>query len=115
MDLKEKASYLKGLAEGLEYDKTTKEGRLIAAIIDLLDEVAAEIEGITEDVNYLSDYADELDKDLGDVEEYLFGDDELDDDREFDDGSDVCDGDCASCDIEDCDERTAPADGLKED
>ena len=34
MDMKEKAAYLKGLAEGLNYDKTTAEGKLLTAIIE---------------------------------------------------------------------------------
>ncbi|MCQ2428245.1 MAG: hypothetical protein MJ137_07600 [Clostridia bacterium] len=85
MELKEKAAYLKGLAEGLNYDKTTAEGKLLTAIIDLLGEMTAEIEGNAEDINYLSEYVDEVDKDLGDVEEYLFGDDEdYDEDDDID-------------------------------
>ena len=50
MSLTEKSAYLKGLAEGLEYDKTTKEGKLIAALIDLVDELASEIADIREDI-----------------------------------------------------------------
>ena len=119
MDLKEKASYLKGLAEGLEYDKTTKEGKLLAAIIDLLGGITSEIEDMSQDIDYLSDYVDELDKDLGDVEEYVFDDeddeddDDYDDDLDFDDGSDECDGICEKCDIEDCTDRSAPSDSSK--
>jgi len=86
MELKEKAAYLKGLAEGLNYDKTTAEGKLLAAIIDLLGDITGELEGTAEDINYLSDYVDEIDKDLGDVEEALFGDDE-----DYDDFEDVDD------------------------
>ena len=43
MKLTEKAAYLKGLADGLEYDKTTKEGKLIAALIDLTEALADSI------------------------------------------------------------------------
>lgn len=97
MELREKSAYLKGLAEGLEYDKTTKEGKLIAAMIELLDEICGEIDGINQDIDYLSDYVDELDKDLGDVEEYVFDD-------EDEDWDDECDGDCENCDL-DCEDR----------
>ena len=43
MKMTEKAAYLKGLADGLDYDKTTKEGKLIAALIDLADELAGTV------------------------------------------------------------------------
>ena len=38
MNISEKVAYIKGLSEGLSLDETTKEGKLIAAIIDILDE-----------------------------------------------------------------------------
>ena len=43
MELFEKVAYLKGLAEGLALDTETKEGKLIAAIIDVLDDMSAEL------------------------------------------------------------------------
>ena len=42
MEISEKVAYLKGLAEGLKLDEETKEGKLIAAIIDVLDAMAEE-------------------------------------------------------------------------
>ena len=103
MEIKEKTAYLKGLADGLEYDKSTKEGKLLAAIIDLLDEIAVEIDGLNQDVDYLSEYTEELDKDLGDVEEYIFDDDE--DFEDEDDYEDECDGDCENCPFDECEDR----------
>ena len=44
MNLTEKAAYLKGLADGLNYNKETAEGKLIAALIDMVDEMAKKIE-----------------------------------------------------------------------
>ena len=40
MTLSERTAYLKGLMEGMEIDTETKEGKLFAAIIDVLDEMA---------------------------------------------------------------------------
>ena len=40
MEISEKVAYLKGLAEGLALDTDTKEGKLIAAIIDVLDDMS---------------------------------------------------------------------------
>ena len=44
MQMKEKASYLKGLADGLDLDKSTKEGKLIAALLDAVDMMAEKID-----------------------------------------------------------------------
>ena len=55
MALKEKAAYLKGLADGLDFDKTTAEGKLLAAILELLGEMTADIEEIEESFEYLGD------------------------------------------------------------
>ena len=43
MEITEKVAYLKGLAEGMELDTEKKEGKLLAAIIDVLDDIALEI------------------------------------------------------------------------
>ena len=92
MTLTEKAAYIKGLADGLDFDKTTAEGKLIAALLDLTNELCNAIEEIDEDLDTLNDYIEEIDEDLGAVEEYLL--DELEEDD--------CDCDCC-CDDEDCD------------
>lgn len=102
MNLTEKAAYIKGLADGLDYNKETAEGKLIAALIDMVDEMANELAVLDETVNELNDYIEEIDEDLGEVEEYLYDDeDEYDCDCDCDD----CDCDCDDCDCDcDCDE-----------
>ena len=107
MNLTEKAAYIKGLADGLELDNSTKEGKIIAALLDLVGDMTKVLSEVDEDLNYLNDYVEELDEDLGDVEEYLYNDDDecdcdCDDceDCEFVDECD-CDGDCDNCDIDD--------------
>lgn len=98
MDINEKVSHLKGLIEGMEYDLTSKEGKIISEILDILTDMADEIAGLNEDVDTLYDYADELDADLGEVESELYGEfDDCDclDCEDFDDCD--CDGDCACC------------------
>jgi len=106
MSLKEKAAYLKGLAEGLGLDSDTKEGKLITVIIDLLNDVSDEIEQLNENALNIGEELDAISDDLADVEEYLFDDDDDDDDDfdfdpfgDFDDDDD--DDDC-DCDCEDC-------------
>ena len=98
MSMMEKAMYLKGLCDGLEPDKTTKEGKLIAALLDMVTEMAAEMDDMQSEICELRDYCEELDEDLGDVEEVLL---DLDDeDYEDEDDDFECDGDCAGCDFD---------------
>ena len=105
MSMMEKAMYLKGLCDGLEPDKTTKEGKLIAALLDVVTEMAAEMDDMQEEICELRDYCEELDEDLGDVEEVLLDldDDDYEDDEDEYDEDDIdfeCDGDCAGCDFD---------------
>ena len=113
MNLTEKSAYIKGLADGLDFDKTTKEGKILAALLELVDEMSAElvsikkdIEEIDEDLDYLDEYVEELDDDLQAVEDYLDEECEEDFDEEDEDDDDEweCDGDCTSCEGCDCDD-----------
>ena len=80
MSMMEKAMYLKGLCDGLEPDLTTKEGKLIAALLDMVNEMAAEMDDMQAEICELKDYCEELDEDLGDVEEVLLDLDDEDED-----------------------------------
>ena len=110
MNLTEKSAYIKGLTEGLELDKTTKEGKIIAALMELVDELASEvsalkqdIEEIDEDLDYLNEYIEELDDDLQAVEDFL--DEEVEDDFDDEDYDCDCGCDCDDCDCDcDCDD-----------
>ena len=101
MKLTEKSAYLKGLAEGLDLDKTKPEGKLIDAMLDLISELTEAVSEIDTQVDDLSEYVDELDEDLGDLEEFVYDDD---DDDECDDDYE-CDGNCIECDQADCPEN----------
>ena len=80
MEISEKVAYLKGLAEGLALDTETKEGKLIAAIIDVLDEMSIRFEDIDDNLVDLEDGLDAVSDDLSEVEEALFEMDEEDED-----------------------------------
>jgi hypothetical protein len=85
MTISEKVAHLKGVMEGMDFDASTKEGKLISLIVDVLADMSDEIDVITDDVDTLFDYCDELDEDLGMVEEDLYcGEDDEDDDDCFD-------------------------------
>ncbi|MBQ4616965.1 MAG: hypothetical protein IJB27_01160 [Clostridia bacterium] len=92
MDLTEKIAYLKGMLEGMEIDKDSKEGKIYTAIMDVLTDMALTIEDMVDYVDELSEQVDEIDEDLANVEEFL--------EEEFDDDCD-CDCDCDCCDDED--------------
>ena len=49
MEITEKVAYLKGLAEGMELDTEKKEGKLLSAIIDVLEDIALELEDIQDE------------------------------------------------------------------
>ena len=78
--LLEKVSYLKGLCEGLEIDASKPEGKLLVNIIEVLDDMANEVAAIDDTQIELQNEIDEIDEDLADVEDYLFGEeDDFDD------------------------------------
>ena len=81
MEITEKVAYLKGLAEGMELDTEKKEGKLLSAIIDVLDDIALELEDMKDEQAELSDGLDAVSDDLEDVEDVVFGEDEEDDDK----------------------------------
>ena len=89
MEIMEKVAYLKGLAEGMELDTEKKEGKLLSAIIDLLEDIALEIEDLWDGEEELAEGLDAVSDDLEDVEDLLFDDlddedfDDLDDDDEY--------------------------------
>lgn len=112
MDILEKVAYIKGLAEGLELDTSTKEGKILNAIIDLLDDMATEIYDIEEGCSALVDQIDAVDEDLSSVEELLYGDDDCDCDC-CDDEDELYEIECPSChDIIYLDEEMLEEDGI---
>ena len=85
MELTEKVAYLKGLAEGLSLDAETKEGKILLAMIDVLDDIALEIEDLKDAQDELADGLDAVSDDLEDVEDVVFGEDDYDEDEEDED------------------------------
>ena len=80
--MKEKAAYLKGLIDGLGIDETTKEGKVIKAMSELLGELAEAVDAIDEDVTHAYDQINDLSEELEDLEADLYEDDDTDDDDE---------------------------------
>ena len=82
MTLSEKAAYLKGLMDGLDLNKDTAEGKMIAGIVDLLGEMTTSISDLEENAIAVSDELDEIEEDLDAIEEFLMDDDDDDDDED---------------------------------
>ena len=96
MKLTEKMSYLQGLIQGLDIDSTSKEGKALLAMTDVMNEMVVYIEDLQSQVDELTELCDILDEDLGAVEEDLYNEDDCDcDDCD-------CDDDCC-CDDDDYD------------
>ena len=91
MEISEKVAYLKGLAEGLALDTDTKEGKLIAAIIDVLDDMAEKFVDLEDELCDVEDGLDAVSDDLSDVEEALYEMDDEDEDEDYEDYEDYDD------------------------
>ena len=82
MGISEKIAYLKSLMEGMNVDTESNEGKLFAAVVDVLDEIALEVEDLTDEVMELGDGLDVISDDLSDVEDIVYDDDDDDEEDE---------------------------------
>ena len=87
MTISEKAAYLKGLMDGLNLDTEKAEGKMIAAIVDLMGDVTRRLTDVEETTIAISDELDEIEEDLDAIEDYILDEDE-DDDEDWDDEDD---------------------------
>ncbi|MBP0967953.1 MAG: hypothetical protein J5722_09980 [Oscillospiraceae bacterium] len=87
MKLTEKIAYMKGLLDGMELDGSTKEGKAILQMAEVMEEMGVYIDDLQSQVDELTELCDLLDKDLGEVETDLYCDDD-DDFGDDDDGED---------------------------
>jgi Ran GTPase-activating protein (RanGAP) involved in mRNA processing and transport len=94
MEITERVAYLKGLAEGLSLDTESKEGKIIATMIDILDDIALELQDYQNQIIEISDGLDAVSDDLEDVEDIVYdeddGEDEEEEDEEEEDESEEC-------------------------
>jgi len=120
MTTSEKVAYLKGLAEGMGIDETTKEGKLCKVIIDVLEDLALDLADTKDTIVDLTDTLEEVDEDLAELEDEFYEcacsccgeddeDEEDDEDDEDEDDEDEDDEDyedpvyyavkCPGCDL----------------
>lgn len=98
MSITEKVSYIKGLAEGLKLDEATKEGKILLAILDVLNDMAYQIEDIDSDLNDMADVVGDIDDAVLELEDEVYGEHECDDDCDCcDDDEDLYEITCPKC------------------
>ena len=117
MGISEKVAYLKGLMEGMNLSADSNEGKLFRAIVDVLDEIALEVEDLTDEVMELGDGLDVISDDLSDVEDVIFDEDDFDDyDDEDDEDEDEDDEEeCYATTCPECEEEIFFDDSVLED
>ena len=84
MTISEKSAYLKGLMDGLKLDTETNEGKMIAAIVDLLGDMSKRMVDIEDTTIAISDELDEIEEDLDAIEDFIMDEDDYDDDWDED-------------------------------
>ena len=87
MTISEKSAYLKGLMEGLKLSTESDEGKMIAALVDLVSDMSKKIVDIEDTTIAISDELDEIEEDLDAIEDFIMDEDE-DDDEYYDDDED---------------------------
>ena len=117
MTISEKSAYLKGLMDGLKLSTETDEGKMIAAIVDLLGDLTRKVTDIEDTTIAISDELDEIEEDLDAIEDFIMDyeddedyedyedEDEWDEDEEYEEGFDFGDEEttiyevvCPACD-----------------
>ena len=83
----EKVAYLRGLCEGMDMDENSREGKLFRAVIDVLTDLAGDLEDTKDSVEDMADCLDELTEELSELEDEFY--------------ECVCDS-CSDCDECDC-------------
>lgn len=81
-DIRTKVAYLHGLAEGMDLEATSPEGRVLTSILDVMADIAEQITDVQEAQDELAEYIEDVDYDLGLLEEAVYGDEDDDEDDE---------------------------------
>ena len=88
MGISENAAYLKGLAEGMNLDSNSNEGKIIVKMLDLIEEMSEKINILESQQEELYSYMEGMAEDLVNIENDLYSEA----DSDFEDYSDLNDG-----------------------
>lgn len=97
MDLNAKAAYIRGLMTGMEFDPESKNGKIIAAMMDLLEEMAATVVEHDDALDQVYDELETLDQDLDDVISDVYELEDDDEDDEDEEPADLYEVTCPNC------------------
>jgi len=103
-NISKEISYLKGLMDGMEYDDSTKEGKIFRGILEVLDEIDASIDELYDYQDEIAEQVDYIDEDLAAIEEEFAEECDCDCDCDCCEDDELCDDDfeyyeldCPSC------------------
>ncbi len=80
-EISNRAAYLQGLADGLKLDKESTEGQLISGMLELLGDMAEEMEMLDQEQGFIADKIDEMEDVIEMIGDEAFGA-EYDDDED---------------------------------
>lgn len=103
-ELREKAAYMRGILEGIDFNGDERQQRLWENLIDFCDGVSDELGELSDSQNEFADYIEAIDEDLATLEKYFYNnqDEDLDESPEITFTSDeegrVLEMNCPFCD-----------------
>ena len=96
MEITEKVAYLKGLMEGMKIDTETNEGKILSAMVDILEDIGLELEDLWNAQGELEDGLDVVSDDLEDIEDIVYDEDD-EDEEDYDDDESYFETTCPVC------------------
>ena len=79
--LTDRISFLKGMAAGMKLNMDKDSNKLMLEMLTVMGEMAEEMAAMAEKHNDLNEYVESIDDDLAELEETLFGEDEMEDEE----------------------------------
>ncbi|MCL1789020.1 MAG: hypothetical protein FWG33_01545 [Oscillospiraceae bacterium] len=73
MTISEKVAYIMGLAEGMKIEADTNEGKLTLAMLDVLKDIAEELETVDETLDDMAEIVADIEEQVEELDEELFG------------------------------------------
>ncbi len=93
-DISERISFLQGLSEGLNIRTATPQGKIIAGVLGVLEEIAEEVTFLQNELEDYKDYVESIDDDLFSMEEIVLN---PNGNGSFIDEEDFVELDCSHC------------------
>ncbi|UFJ42924.1 hypothetical protein LOK74_10705 [Brevibacillus humidisoli] len=75
--LEKRISYLRGLADGFDVSETSREGKVLVDMIQVIDDMVAEMKELHVRVQETEEYLEAVDEDLSELEYLLFDEEAL--------------------------------------